>query len=74
MISYPRPGQRVQLWYNKRLAAGWCAAYHGLIGTVTTVSSGPGPRNVRVRIDRGGYCEGVIVPRGNLRELQEAKR
>ena len=61
MISRPRIGQPVQLWYaaGKRSVA----PDHAAVGVVEITSPGPGPRNVGVQID--GRL--VVVPCGNLR-------
>lgn len=64
MIVYPRKGQQVQVWYNKRLAT--FMPLHGKVGTVCVVAKGKGPRNHGVEID------GVlwVVPCGNIRNVQ----
>lgn len=60
MISNPRPGQRVQVWYAaKRLPMPW----HGQTGTVEIVGRSR-PRNHGIRV--GAAL--VVVPAGNLRE------
>ena len=60
MMSYPRIGQRVQVWYAaKRLPM----PLHGRIGTVVVRSKGR-PRNHGVEIDGTLF----VVPAGNLRE------
>lgn len=66
MISTPRQGLRVQIWYRKRLRA--VMAYHSAIGTVVVVGRGR-PRSHG--IDVGGRF--VVVPAGNLRypKIQE---
>ena len=60
MIFHPYIGQRVHVHYAK--AAAPTMPYHGRTGVVRTVTDGPGPRNVGVKID--GQL--VVVPRGNL--------
>lgn len=62
MISNPRIGQRVQIWY----AAKWrqTCPHHGSIGTVSIASKGK-PKNHAVELDTG---ELVVVPCGNLRQ------
>ena len=62
MIARPKKGQRVQCWYNKRLAS-WFPL-HGKIGVVVIVARGRGPLNHGVLID--GQLYGV--PCGNLRQ------
>lgn len=61
MISNPKPGQQVQLWYAKKAAHLW--PLHGRIGVVRIVGKGK-PRNHGIEIDG----QTVIVPCGNLRE------
>lgn len=61
MIYQPKPGQQVQVWYEKKAAA--LMPLHGQLGRVVAASRGPGPRNAK--IDAGGAQ--YIVPRGNLR-------
>ncbi|MFP4141490.1 MAG: hypothetical protein ACLFVH_13195 [Phycisphaerae bacterium] len=69
MLSHPRIGQRVQVWYavKPRRKGGIAKAdlmpLHGQFGVVRVVATGPGPRNHGVEI--GG--ELYVVPRGNLR-------
>jgi len=67
MIFHPREGQRVRIHYAKRAAPDM--PHHGRVGVVRTVSSGPGPRNVGVKI--GGRI--VVVPRGNLVAVGECQ-
>lgn len=62
MVSNPKPGDRVQLWYAA--ARRPIAPHHGHLATVVTAAKGRGPRNHLVRTDAG---ELVIVPAGNLR-------
>jgi len=69
MISSPRKGQTVQIWYrttpfpNGLPAPSTWMPWHGKIGTVEIVCKGR-PRNHGVLID--GTLVGV--PAGNLRE------
>lgn len=62
MISNPRIGQLVQVWYRKGLRD--AMPLHGRIGEVEVVSRGH-PRNHGIRIDGVLY----VVPAGNLRPL-----
>lgn len=62
MIAHPKKGQRVQCWYNKRLAA-WFPL-HGKVGVVVIVARGRGPLNHGIVIDGKLYG----VPCGNLRQ------
>ena len=64
MMLNPRPGQLVQIWYNKRAAE--YMPYHGMLATVARPSRGK-PRNHGV-ILMSGKC--VIVPCGNLRKVK----
>lgn len=61
MLSSPKPGQRVQVWYGPK--AKWAMPHHGKVGRVTTVGTGR-PRNHGVTLDDGA-C--IVVPAGNLR-------
>jgi len=61
MISNPRLGQIVQLWYRASLRP--IAPDHGRVGTVVARAKGR-PRNHGVSID--GRL--TIVPAGNLRD------
>lgn len=61
MISNPRPGQRVQVWYNAKAAPHM--PYHGKFGTVQLVSRGK-PRNHLIQMDDGAV---IGVPCGNIR-------
>lgn len=58
MLTNPRPGQPVLLWYRNR-----SMPLHGRVGTVEIVSRGR-PRNHGVRVDGVLY----VVPCGNLRK------
>ena len=60
MLSSPRLGQRVQVWYRSELRD--AMPLHGLQGIVEVVGRGR-PRNHGVRIGRELYT----VPAGNLR-------
>ena len=61
MMSYPRIGQLVQVWYAEdRLPM----PLHGRIGTVVVRSRGK-PRNHGVEIDGALF----VVPCGNLRSV-----
>jgi hypothetical protein len=62
MISSPKVGQRVQVWYRKEWAA--FMPWHGKLGTVVVASRGK-PRNHGVFIP--GFATIVVVPAGNLR-------
>ena len=64
MIVYPRVGQQVQVWYNKRLAT--IMPLHGKVGTVRVVAKGKGPRNHGIEIDSALW----VVPCGNIRNVQ----
>ena len=66
MIFHPRPGHRVRIHHAKQSAS--VMPHHGKVGVVRIVSSGPGPRNVGVQVDR----RTVVVPRGNLIAVEEA--
>jgi hypothetical protein len=59
LISHPRLGQRVQVWYAARHLP---LPHHGAVGVVEIAGKGR-PRNHGVRI--GGVL--VVVPAGNLR-------
>jgi hypothetical protein len=61
MISYPRQGQSVQIWYGRLYRD--MMPLHGRVGQVRIVSRGPGPRNHGVEVDGQVY----VIPRGNLR-------
>jgi len=67
MIRFPKPGQRVQLWYRK--SATRTMPHHASFGTVVAFGIGRGPRNVAVQLEAGGV---VVVPRGNLRVYGES--
>jgi len=66
VIFRPRLGQCVRIHYAKRSAS--IMPYHGKVGVVRIVSSGPGPRNVGVQVDG----RTVVAPRGNLIAVDEA--
>lgn len=59
MISYPKPGQLVRVWYNPKAAPQFFL--HDRLGIVEIVSGGR-PRNHGIRIDGTLY----VVPAGNL--------
>ncbi len=61
MISHPKPGQRVRIHYNARLAQ--FMPHHGQEGTVLFKAGGRRCRNHAVWIDRGPV---VAIPAGNL--------
>ena len=63
MLSNPRKGDRVQVWYAERKRDGM--PLHGLVGTVVVVSK-KRPRNHGVEIDGRMH----VVPAGNLRKVQ----
>lgn len=63
MISCPRVGQSVQVWY--RWESRPYRPLHGLVGTVAVASRGR-PRNHGVVI--GGVLQ--VVPAGNLRRIE----
>ena len=65
MIQRPKKGMRVRLHYKKR--RGVVVPFNGRVGTVESVSKGPGPINVLVMFDGG---DAAIVPRGNLVEVK----
>lgn len=65
MISNPRKGQRVQVWYNKRIAP--VMPLHGKVGTVEIVCKARRCRNHGVVVDGQLYA----VPCGNLRLVKE---
>ncbi len=62
MISYPKPGDRVQVWY--RMSLRLIMPLHGLVGRVAVVGRGK-PRNHGVEIGRLRHF--YVVPCGNLR-------
>ncbi len=62
MISAPKPGQLVQVHYNKKAAP--FMPYHGKIGPVRIVSKARVARNHGVELDG----KVIAIPRGNLRE------
>ena len=72
MLSSPRLGQRVQVWYAARYRD--VMPWHGRIGAVTVRGTrsvvGTGeqkrPRNHAIEIDGCAVC----VPCGNLRSVQ----
>lgn len=68
MVSNPRPGQRVQLWYAAKARAAF--PLHARPGRVEVVGKAR-PRNHGVRLDGGPL---VVVPAGNLRPAGEAGR
>ena len=61
MLTNPKPGTRVQVWYRRQVAPHM--PLHGRIVTVITASRRR-PRNVLVALDREMY----VVPCGNLRK------
>lgn len=61
MISWPKVGQRVQVWYRKEWA--WYMPHHGKLGTIEIACRGR-PRNHGVLLDDG---ISTVVPAGNLR-------
>ena len=63
MISNPRRGQIVQLWYRKELRE--AMPYHGKWGEVVAVGTGR-PRNHGVFIYPDGPA--ISVPAGQLRQ------
>ena len=70
MIWHPKPGDRVEIRYNKRLRKQRrCRDIHGQVGTVDYAGRGPGPINARVKLDDGKV---VVVARGNLFLVKEA--
>ena len=68
MLVHPTKGQRVQAWYNKRLAS-WFPL-HGKIGVVEVIAKGKGPLNHGVLIDGKLYA----IPCGNLRKAPELEQ
>jgi len=65
MISNPRQGDTVQVWYREGLRH--AMPLHGRVGTVVHASRGK-PRNHGIRIGGKVY----VVPCGHLRSLQKA--
>jgi hypothetical protein len=65
MISYPKLGQVVQLWYGPKCRP--FAPHHGRVGPVVIRAAGRTQRNHGVEVD--GRL--VIVPAGNLRKPPE---
>ena len=63
MMTNPRIGQRVQVWYRADMRP--IMPYHGRVGIVRIASRGK-PRNHGVEID--GRV--VVVPCGNLRKYE----
>lgn len=63
MISNPRKGQSVQLWYALRRRP--VAPLHGLLGTVEVVGRGR-PRNHGIVVSGVLY----VVPCGQLRRVE----
>ena len=63
MLSSPRLGQRVQVWYAARYRD--VMPWHGRIGAVTARGTGR-PRSHGVMIDNTL----VVVPAGNLRKAE----
>lgn len=61
-MVHPKPGQTVQVWYNRRIAP--TMPLHGKTGVVRIVARGKGPRNHGVVIDGRLW----VVPCGNLRK------
>ncbi len=61
MISHPKPGQRVSVRYNARVAP--LMPHHGKSGTVLFKAGGRRCRNHAVWIDNG---PAVAIPAGNL--------
>lgn len=61
MISHPKPGQRVRIHYNAKLAP--LMPHHGRHGTVLFKARGGRARNHAVQIDGG---PAVAIPAGNL--------
>jgi len=61
MLSSPRSGQSVQVWYAKKKRAHM--PLHGQVGQIEVVSRARRCRNHGVRIDGRLYS----VPAGNLR-------
>jgi hypothetical protein len=64
MIFHPRKGQTVRVNYrNKTMTC------QGIIGEVVSASNGPGPRNVKIKVQlwpgKDEYFY-EIIPRGNL--------
>jgi hypothetical protein len=62
MMTNPRIGQRVQVWYRQGLQTHM--PLHGEIGNVVIVSHGK-PRNHGVQLKSGTY----VIPCGNLRKV-----
>lgn len=64
MISNPKLGQQVQVWYAKRYAH--TMPLHAKVGTVVVVCKARRCRNHGVAIDGVMYA----VPCGNLRKVE----
>lgn len=63
MMANPKVGQKVKVWYKKKLAD-WFPL-HGKVGVVVIVSKGK-PRNHGVEIDGVMY----VIPCGNLFKVE----
>lgn len=67
MISNPKIGRVVQVWYAEPRASGM--PHHGRVGIVTVASKARKCRNHQVRF--GGPDDAAAVPAGNLRDPVE---
>ena len=63
MLTNPRPGTPVILWYARKPGSDRIAPHHGKTGVVIAAGQGR-PRNHMVLLDSGP----VVVPAGNLRK------
>ena len=61
MLTCPRIGQSVQVWYTGRIAA--AMPHHGAVGVVVARKTKGRPRNHLVLVG----AVAVVVPCGNLR-------
>lgn len=70
MLTAPRIGQFVRLWYAERKRCDH--PHHGRLGVVQVVAKGPGPRNHGILLVRSGDNSevGAGVPAGNLQPVQ----
>ena len=72
MIWQPRPGMKVSVNYKDKLMP--C---QGLNAEVVLAAIGPGPRNVKIKVELWPDSKEVFyesVPRGNLIEEKKCKK